>query len=139
MADKKAKSDKLTATGKGEANYFRARQNNSRAFWDRVDASESALQKANRMANAHYGDKAEKVREKLNAYGAMGDDPTEKTIKQDAATAKRLKDKVLADAEAQRKRLIENYKTRGYAKGGSVASKRGDGIATKGKTKGKFV
>ena len=26
-----------------------------------------------------------------------------------------------------------------YAKGGSTASKRGDGIATKGKTKGRFI
>ncbi len=46
-----------------------------------------------------------------------------------------------ADEDAPRKRLIKSYATRGYKKGGSVgsASKRGDGIARKGKTKGRFV
>ena len=38
-----------------------------------------------------------------------------------------------------KKTEAELRKERGYAKGGSVASKRADGCATKGKTKGRFV
>jgi hypothetical protein len=43
----------------------------------------------------------------------------------------RMTDKTMAE--------IKRRKSAGYAKGGSVASKRGDGCATQGKTKGKFV
>jgi hypothetical protein len=54
------------------------------------------------------------------------------------------------DGDATRKRLIEKYKTEEKAKGGKVkkmakggsvssASKRADGCASKGKTRGRFV
>jgi hypothetical protein len=41
------------------------------------------------------------------------------------------------DAEDEKSR--EKIKSMGYAKGGMTASKRADGIATKGKTKGKMI
>jgi hypothetical protein len=56
----------------------------------------------------------------------------------DADTGKGISKK---EGDETSKRLIKNYKNRNYAKGGSVssASKRADGCATKGKTKGRFV
>ena len=66
-----------------------------------------------------------------------------------------LRKKATSTGDTQRKKLVENYKTRGYAKGGPVkakakpkmyakggsvssASKRADGCATKGKTRGRI-
>ena len=42
-----------------------------------------------------------------------------------------------ADVEDEKSR--QKIKSMGYAKGGMTASKRADGIATKGKTKGKMI
>jgi len=138
---KKNNADKLTETGPYEKNYYRAMQKDSKSFWDKVDTADHALQKSQSMAASYYGDKANKVKSSEDAYDTMGDFPTSKSIKHSAAAAKRLKARVLKDSGEGRKRLIESYKTRGYAKGGSVssASKRADGCATKGKTKGRFV
>lgn len=144
---KKDTSDKLTETGRYQKNYFRARQNDSKAFWDKVDAANHAMEKSQGMAAAYYGDKADAVKSNLNAYGT-GDFPTKAEIKNTAAGAKRLEDKVLKDSAAGRSRLVAKYlgtgKAKGgnvkkMAKGGSTASKRADGCAIKGKTKGRFV
>jgi hypothetical protein len=53
MAKKKAKSDKLTDTGPNGVNQYRALQNNSKSFWDKVDTAENALQKAQSIADAY--------------------------------------------------------------------------------------
>ena len=71
------------------------------------------------------------------------------TLAQEAGINPKLEGKPISRAEgdATRKRLIDRYKTEGKAKGGKVkkmaaggsASRRADGCATKGKTKGRFV
>jgi len=146
----KNNDDKLTQTGENQINYYRAKQRNSKSFWDKVDTADHALQKSQAMADSYYGDKASKVKDTLKAYDTSGDFPTNQSIVDDATAAKRLKAKVLADSAVNRKRLIDDYRNRNYAKGGkpkkmakggsvSSASKRADGCATKGKTKGRFV
>jgi len=146
-----AKDDKLPDAKKyGDKNWDRAQFKNSKAFWAKADSADKSFYKAYDMADAYYGrDKAEKVRKALGS-DAGADLPTDKDISDTAAGAKRFKDKVLEDSAAGRKQLVDSYNTRGYAKGGKVkkmakggsvssASKRADGCATKGKTRGRFI
>ena len=44
-----------------------------------------------------------------------------------------------AKTDVEDEKTREKIKSMGYAKGGMTASKRADGIATKGKTKGKMI
>ncbi len=135
------KSDKLTDTGKGEKNFFRGQHRNSKDFWNRVDAASNNANKAASMADAYYGDKAEKIAADEFRGAYQGDWPEEADTRDTAAGAKRLKDRVLKDSAEGRKKLVEKYAKEApkkMAKGGT-ASKRADGCATKGKTKGRFV
>ena len=43
------------------------------------------------------------------------------------------------DGKVTRADVLKGRGVKGFAKGGSTASKRADGCAVKGKTKGKFV
>jgi hypothetical protein len=43
------------------------------------------------------------------------------------------------DGKVTRADVLKGRGVKGFAKGGSTASKRADGCATKGKTKGRFV
>jgi hypothetical protein len=53
------------------------------------------------------------------------------------------KNKAMYDVSTEVKKFDENYKKGGkvkkYSKGGMTASKRADGCATKGKTKGRII
>ena len=59
----------------------------------------------------------------------------------DAKLEQAAKDKEQADKDRQMQEAYERAKTRPFRKGGSVssASKRADGCAQRGKTRGKFV
>ena len=68
------------------------------------------------------------------AMGKMG--------KPASTAAKRNFDKVMADSKKDRsKKMMGGGKVKGYKKGGTVssASKRADGCATKGHTRGRMV
>ncbi len=72
--------------------------------------------------------------------------PTEKENARDRALREKYeleKNKIINKPNKEVKKFDENYKKGGkvkkMAKGGSTASKRADGCATKGKTKGRMV
>jgi hypothetical protein len=82
--------------------------------------------KISKSEEAGYRDAVK--RQNLRGYAAQGFD---------ADTGKGIS---RSEGDATRKRLKERYGVKKKAKGGSVsASKRADGCATKGKTKGKFI
>tara|TARA_R110000868_G_scaffold11962_8_gene58028 strand:+ start:122 stop:427 length:306 start_codon:yes stop_codon:yes gene_type:complete len=73
--------------------------------------------------------------------GLHYDDTEELKMRDQKAAADKIKGEAASAAPAGAKRggVIKKKPMKKMAKGGSTASKRADGCATKGKTKGRFV
>jgi len=97
-------------------------------FMHAIGESDTAAEKRRRAAKAATGD--------TSAEGATG-------MKRGGAVKKMAKGGKLTDltgdGKVTRADVLKGRGVPGFSKGGSTASKRADGCATKGKTKGRFV
>jgi hypothetical protein len=92
---------------------------------------------------ASYLAKSQRDKDKRRAMGAAAMQKADFDAKRNAASGMRarpmVEDIMIAQEAPAGAMMRKGGKVKKMAKGGSTASKRGDGCATQGKTKGRFV
>ena len=92
---------------------------------------------------ASYLAKSQRDKDKRRAMGAAAMQKADFDAKRNAAAGIRarpmVEDVMVAQEAPAGAMMRKGGKVKKMAKGGSTASKRGDGCATKGKTKGRFI